>query len=163
MEPHLDTKTSPFWNPLHTWKKTSIHQINNVLFFVCFWAGNIIPGLHVRCPVEEGFRDGVLCVWRNLCMQRFYKWKNGSACMHPSPRWCRLATSLIAPSGLPWSGLRWDLRIWHLYSIWALHDSLSKILVMPAWGPEFRSPEPTFKKLGCPDGHLQSTHLRRER
>lgn len=81
-------------------------QINNVLLFVCFWAGNIILGLRVLCPVEAAFRGGASCVWRSPCMARYCRWKNGSACTHPNPRCCKLATCSIAPSGSPWSGLR---------------------------------------------------------
>ena len=95
---------------LQTWSK---QQMNNVFSLLCFWAGNTTLGLHVQCSVEKGFRDGPLCVCRSPCKERYFRFKNGNACMHPNSRWCKPVICSTVPSGLPWSGLRQDLRTCH--------------------------------------------------
>lgn len=75
-----------------------------MIIFNFFFVGNIIFGLYVLCFVEEGFRGGVLCVQRNLCMERYCKWKNGSVCMYLNLRLCKFVICLIVLSGLLWSG-----------------------------------------------------------
>lgn len=93
---------------LVSWKQTHQPQMNNVLLFICFWAGNIIPGRRARRPVEAACRGGASCAWRSPCTGRSCRWRSGSACTRPSPRSCRRAISSTAPSGSPWTGLRWD-------------------------------------------------------